>query len=201
MKLSKIYRFICRFLYLYFARHMPSSCSRYNFGAKKIRAYLASGMLVESGKNINIEKGALFGCNIKLGDNSGIGINCRLTEGPITIGNNVMMGPDVIIHTRNHSHNRCDIPMNEQGFEDAKPVSIGNDVWIGSRVIILPGVTIGDGCIIGAGTVVTKSIESFSIAAGNPAKIVKKRKQRITPSEVCSSELHTVANNIDHLMR
>lgn len=179
MKFSKIYRFICRFLYLYFARYLPSSCSRYNFGAKKVRGYLADRMLLESGKNINIEKGALFDCNIKIGDNSGIGINCRLPEGPIIIGNNVMMGPDVIIYTRNHRHDRLDIPMNEQGFEEVRLVTIGNDVWIGSRVIILPGVTIGDGCIIGAGAVVTKSIEPFSIAAGNPAKIVKKRKQLI----------------------
>jgi maltose O-acetyltransferase len=177
MKFFKIDRFICRLLYLCFARYLPYSYSRYNFGAQKVRAYLASKMLMEVGKNINIEKGAMFNCNIKLGDNSGLGINCRLPEGPITIGNNVMMGQDVIIHTRNHKHDRLDIPMNEQGFEQAKPVTIGNDVWIGSRVIILPGVTIGDGCIIGAGAVVTKNIEPFSIAAGNPAKIVKMRKQ------------------------
>lgn len=183
MKLTKIYRVICRLVYLNFARYLPRSSSRYNFGAQKIRAYLASKILVKAGKNINIETGALFDCNIKLGDNSGIGVNCRLTLGPITIGNNVMMGPDVIIHTRNHRHDRWDIPMNEQGFEEARPVIIGNDVWIGSRVIILPGVTIGDGCIIGAGAVVTKSIEPFSIAVGNPAKIIKKRKLLTHPVE------------------
>ena len=65
--------------------------------------------------------------------------------------------------------------MMDQGFEEERPVTIGNDVWIGDRVIILAGVEIGDGCIIGAGSVVTKSIPAYSIAAGVPCKVIRSR--------------------------
>jgi maltose O-acetyltransferase len=86
-----------------------------------------------------------------------------------------MMGPDVVIHTRNHRHDRIDIPMCQQGFGEMKPVIIEDDVWLGERVIILPGVTIGKGSIIGAGAVVAKNVPPYSIAVGNPALVVKKR--------------------------
>ena len=125
------------------------------------------------GKNIDIKK-ERFSKSMKIGDNSGIGINCVL-QGDVSIGNNVMMGPEVWIYTRNHEHARTDIPMRDQGFEAEKPVVIMNDVWIGSRVTILPGVKIGNGVIIGTGAVVTKDIPDYTIAAGNPAKVVKNR--------------------------
>jgi maltose O-acetyltransferase len=66
--------------------------------------------------------------------------------------------------------------MMEQGFEEERPVRIGNDVWIGDRVIILPGVTIGDGCIIGAGSIVTHDTPPYSISAGNPARVIRYRR-------------------------
>ena len=84
-----------------------------------------------------------------------------------------MMGQEVIIYTTRHNDNRIDIPMMEQGMGNVLPVKIGDDVWIGGRVIILPGVTIGNGCIIGAGAVVTKDIPPYSVAVGVPAKVVK----------------------------
>jgi len=70
---------------------------------------------------------------------------------------------------------RIDIPINQQGSTEEKPIEIGNDVWIGTRVIILPGVKIGDHSIIGAGAVVTKSFPPYSIIGGVPAKLIKKR--------------------------
>lgn len=87
-----------------------------------------------------------------------------------------MMGPECYIYTRNHAFSRTDIPMREQGMQDFKPVTIGNDVWIGARVTILPGVKIGNGCIIGAGSVVTKDLPNFAIGGGNPARVLKYRK-------------------------
>ncbi len=87
-----------------------------------------------------------------------------------------MMGPEVLIYTQNHDFSRTDITMDQQGWADEKPVVIEDDVWIGSRVIILPGVTIGKGSVIGASAVVTKSVPPYSVVAGNPAKIVKTRK-------------------------
>ena len=88
------------------------------------------------------------------------------------------MGTDVTIITRNHRFDRTDIPMMEQGFEEERPVYIGNDVWIGDRVLILPGVHIGDGSIIAAGAVVTKDVPPYSIVAGVPAKKIRDRFER-----------------------
>ena len=87
------------------------------------------------------------------------------------------MGQDVIVYTTRHKDDRVDIPMREQGMAEVLPVTIGNDVWIGSRVIILPGVTIGDGCIIGAGAVVTKDVPPYSVVGGVPGRIIRKRNQ------------------------
>lgn len=86
-----------------------------------------------------------------------------------------MMGPDVVIMTNSHNFDRIDIPMNAQGSAVPQRVRIGNDVWIGTRVIILPGVTIGNGVIIGAGAVVTKNIPDMAIVGGCPAKIIRFR--------------------------
>ena len=77
-----------------------------------------------------------------------------------------MMGPEVYIYTQNHDFKRTDITMDKQGWSAEKPVVIEDDVWIGSRVTILPGVTIGEGSIIGASSVVTKSCPPYSIVVG-----------------------------------
>ena len=142
--------------------------------AKKLRAFWASKIATKCGKNVNIERNAVFGPQLEIGDNSGVGINCEV-YGPVKIGQNVMMGPEVVIYTSGHRHDRTDIPMVAQGRDEIKEVSIGNDGWIGRRVMIMPGVKIGDGCIIGAGAVVTKDIPDYSIAAGVPAKVLKSR--------------------------
>ena len=86
------------------------------------------------------------------------------------------MGPDCIIYTQNHNFSNISIPMDQQGFQEEKEVIIEDDVWIGGRVIILPGVKIGKGSIIGAGAVVSKNVDPYSIVVGNPARKVKTRK-------------------------
>lgn len=95
-------------------------------------------------------------------------------HGPLHIGKNVMMGPDVTILTHTHNIERTDIPMGQQGMRVAEVV-IGNDVWIGMRVIIMPGVKVGDGVVIGAGAVVTKDVPDFAIVGGVPAKVIRYR--------------------------
>ena len=86
-----------------------------------------------------------------------------------------MMGPDVVILTHTHNIDRTDIPMGDQGSLVAK-VTIGNDVWIGMRSIIMPGVKIGNGAVIGAGAIVTKDVPDYAIVGGVPAKVIKYRK-------------------------
>ena len=162
-------------LYKSFAQYLPKSSSKVRIGQKKIRYFCGKMILDRCGKNVNIERKAMFSSRVSIGDNSGIGINATL-NGTVIIGNNVMMGPNCVIYTINHKHDRVDIPMIEQGFEECKPVTICDDVWIGGNVTILPGVTIGKGSIIGACTVVTKNVPDYSICCGNPGRIVKKRK-------------------------
>ncbi len=164
-----------RIIYNLIGKHMPLSFSRFSLGSKKIRGFCGKLILRECGKNVNIEKGAMFSSNVSLGDNSGIGVNAVVAS-DVTIGRDVMMGPECYIYTHNHGMERTDIPMWRQKSSEIEPVHIGNDVWIGSRVTILPGVTIGDGCVIGASSVVTKDVEPYTIVAGNPAKVVKRRK-------------------------
>ena len=133
--------------------------------------------LHHAGKNINIEHMADFGTggNISLGNDSGIGIRCRV-RGPLAIGDDVMMGPEVIILGPGHAHERADITMRAQGASPASHTLIGNDVWIGTRAIIMHGVKIGNGVIIAAGAVVTHDVPDYTIVGGVPAKIIKHRK-------------------------
>lgn len=132
-------------------------------------------MFAHAGSGINVEHGAYFGdgSRVRIGDRSGIGVNCRL-HGPVVIGRNVMMGPDVVVLAVNHRF-ADPVPMIDQGYDLPRPVTIEDDVWIGTRSIILPGVTIGSGAIIGAGAVVTKSVPPNSVVGGNPARLIRFR--------------------------
>lgn len=144
---------------------------------KKIRYWICKPLFLRFGKNVNIEAHAFFhsGREISIGNNSGIGVDANLS-GKITIGNDVMMGRNVTIFTANHNFDRTDIPMNQQGFQKEQPVVIQDDVWIGDRVIILPGVNVGKGAILAAGAVVTRSVADYAIVGGVPARLIKSRK-------------------------
>ena len=89
---------------------------------------------------------------------------------PVTIGHNVMIAPNVQIYTATHP---LEAKARNSGKEFAKPISIGNDVWIGGGAIICPGVTIGNRVVIAAGAVVTKNIPDDVLVGGNPAKVLK----------------------------
>lgn len=164
-------------LYYCFLQYLPETNNRYFYIFRIIRSFIAAHLFETAGEKINIEKGANFGTGkgIKIGNYSGIGVRSYI-RGPLEIGNYVMMGPEVIILTSSHRFESLETPMCFQGGHKPKKVTIGNDVWIGTRVIILPGVTIGDGAIIGAGAIVTKDIPACAIVGGNPAKIIKYRK-------------------------
>lgn len=170
-------------LYHLFGSLLPDSYFRIRFMGKSFhvkiglicRRFLVERIIEKCGKNVNIERGAKFNKNIQIGNNSGIGKNSSVA--PFTIiGDDVMMGPEVIMYSRNHDISRVDIPMRKQGFKSFEPITICDDVWIGRRVIILPGVTIGRGSVIGAGAIVCKDVAPYMIVAGNPAKVIKNRK-------------------------
>lgn len=113
-----------------------------------------------------------YGNNIVLGKNVFINSNCYFMDGAkITVGDNVFIGPSCGFYTANHP---LDYQTRNQGIEQALPILIGNNVWLGGNVIVLPGVEIGDGCVIGAGSVVTKDIEANSVATGIPCNVIKK---------------------------
>lgn len=131
----------------------------------------------EVGSNVHFEKGMRidYGINTSLGNNVFINFNFVLLDcAPVTIGNNVFIGPDVQIYTAQHP---LDIDLRREHIGSAQPVSIGNDVWIGGGCIILPGVTLGDGCTVGAGSVVTRSVPAGAIACGNPCRIIRDNAQ------------------------
>jgi maltose O-acetyltransferase len=143
-----------------------------------LRRWCCRGLFDHCGRGVNIERRAFFGSGggIRLGDNSGIGVNAKLSPG-VTIGNDVMMGEDVLVLTRNHAFADAKLLIHDQGYLENEEVEVGDDVWIGSRVILLPGVKLGRGAVIGAGSVVTKSIEPYTVAAGNPARVIGHRQQ------------------------
>lgn len=112
-----------------------------------------------------------YGCNIAVGDKFFANFNLTiLDEATVTFGDNVFIGPDVSIYTACHP---LDPVRRRTGEEWARPVKVGNDVWIGGGATILPGVTIGDGAVIGAGSVVSRDVAPRTIVAGNPARVIK----------------------------
>jgi maltose O-acetyltransferase len=116
----------------------------------------------------------LNGDRIEMGEKVGFNFGCYVNGfGGLTIGDRTIIGPYTMIHTANHEMD-TGRPIPEQGW-NLGPVDIGPDCWIGMGVCILPGVTIAEGCVVGAGSVVTRDLEPYSVAVGNPAKPIKSR--------------------------
>ncbi|CZF80042.1 Putative acetyltransferase [Grimontia celer] len=169
----KLIKLISYFIYLALSIHLPANYRPLGHIFRSIRNANAKLFLNMHGGKLNIEKGAKISPDIKVGKNSMLGENSRIYGG-VSLGENVLMGPDVKIYTRNHVIADRAIPILEQG-DNFKPVTIGDDVWIGANVIILPGVSIGSGSVIGAGSVVTKSVPEYKVVCGNPAIIKSSR--------------------------
>jgi len=112
-----------------------------------------------------------YGTNIRLGEKVFFNFNCVVLDVTyVTIGSRTLFGPNVQIYTAMHP---MDAVQRASGLEYAKPIVIGNDVWVGGSVVICPGVTIGDRSVIGAGSVVTKDIPADVFAAGNPCRVIR----------------------------
>lgn len=130
-------------------------------------------ILGKVGTNCTVEQPLFctYGYNTTVGDNFFLNVNGKLMDsGKITIGNNVFIAPNVCIVTEEHA---MDVEQRLEGLEYTHPVTIGDNVWICTGAIVLPGVTIGANSVIGAGSVVTKDIPPNSLAVGNPCKVIR----------------------------
>ena len=142
-------------------------------------SYLRQAKLKRLGKGVKISPTVIFKYPemIQIGDHSFINHLCSVwasPAGPITIGNNVLLGPCVSIFSSNHGIARGELIRNQPG-QDA-PIRIGNDVWLGANAVVTAGVSIGDGAVVGAGAVVTTDLPPMSICAGVPARVISYRR-------------------------
>lgn len=127
------------------------------------------------GENSTIEDFATINNGVgpvTIGDRTRIGLGCVLI-GPVSVGNDVMFAQNIVVSGLNHGYQDIETPPSLQPVE-TKPITIKDDVWIGANAVITAGVSIGKHAVIAAGSVVTKDVPDFSIAAGNPARILKK---------------------------
>jgi maltose O-acetyltransferase len=174
-------RIICLILYYGFARYLPKSTVPF-IGklAKFIRRALCKRIFASCGYKLNVENKVYFGNgkNIQIGNESGLGSNFKSLNRNLEIGDYVMMAEDVLILGGGHGFDRMDIQMGHQKGSEKSTLIIGNDVWLGARVIVLSGCKrIGNGVVIGAGSVVTKDIPDYAVVGGNPARIIKFRNE------------------------
>jgi maltose O-acetyltransferase len=164
-------------LYYTFAKYLPMQPFPGYKLFYKFRYFLVKRIILDCGQNVIIKNKCYFGngSKLKVGDYSQIGQNSRIS-GPVTLGSHIMMGPDVVIMAVTHDISDMTKPMVDPTNPSIEnPIFIGNNVWIGTRVIILPGVSVGSNSVIGSGAVVTKSFPENSVIGGVPAKLIKKR--------------------------
>ena len=167
-------------LYYCFSRFLPKSTTPI-FGklSMKFRSWLCSKLFASCGNKLVVENKAYFGTgkDFSVGNEAALGANFKCINRVVSIGNYLMMAEDVIFIGGGHDFSRIDIPMGHQPALPKTALIIEDDVWIGSRAMILPGCKhIGTGAIIGAGAVVTKDVPEYAIVGGNPASIIKYRK-------------------------
>jgi len=151
-------------------------CFEYNHlppSQKEKRVAIIKKMFGKTEKSFLIEQPFYcdYGYNIEIGENFYANVNCIiLDEAKVSFGNNVFIAPGCGFYTAEHP---LDVEQRNKGLEYARPITIGNNVWIGAQSIILSGVTIGDNCVIGAGSVVTHDIPDNVVAVGNPCRVLK----------------------------
>ena len=162
----------------------------------ELRSQLLKETFGRTGKKIYMEPVINFdyGYNIFVGENFYANFNCTFLDvSTIEIGDNCMFAPNVQLYTATHPLHPV---KRNSGLEYAKPIKIGNNVWLGGGVIVTPGVTLGDNVVVGAGSVVTKSFPDNVVIAGNPARIIK-----TVEEEPLEESLETLRQKIDTIDR
>ena len=140
----------------------------------KSREEIIVRMFGKTGRSFLIEQPFFcdYGYNIEIGENFYANVNCVILDAAkVRFGDNVFIAPNCGFYTAGHPF---DVEQRNLGLEYARPITIGNNVWIGAQVCVLPGVIIGDNCVIGAGSVVCKDIPAGSLAVGNPCRVIRK---------------------------
>ena len=152
----------------------------YNYTHVAERRLVDMGPGVQFAPNVSITNGE----RVSIGEGSHVGANCHLwagnRAGRIIIGRYALFGPEVFLTASDYAFELGARVMDQPTVE--RDVSIGDHVWLGARVMVVAGVDIGEGCIVGAGAVVTKSLPPWSIAAGVPARVVGRRTLGVAPS-------------------
>ncbi|MBT8264215.1 MAG: acyltransferase [Muriicola sp.] len=166
---------ICYLFYLVFLKNTPEDYRPYAMFFPWLRSKFVSLYIQKSGIKPRVKKGAEISPNATIGNRSELGTRC-LIQANVHLGDDVIMGPDVKIYSRNHKFDRLDIPIGRQG-KNYYQTFIGNDVWLGANVIVTAGCKVGNHAIIAAGAVVTEDIPDYAIAGGVPAKIIKYRNE------------------------
>ncbi len=150
---------------------------RYVPKADYARMRFLSRTLKKVGKDVYIADGVViyFPQNVEIGDHCSINHGCYIHGGGgVIIGNNVRIAPHVCIISMEHEYRKPNVPIRLQGYR-REPIIIEDDVWIGANAVILKGVRIGRGSVIAAGSVVTRDVPPYSVVAGVPAKLIKRR--------------------------
>ena len=156
--------------------HAAGLCQQYNTmppGAVNDRAAVMRSLLGKAGREFLIVQPFYcdYGYNIEIGERFFANANCVILDATrVTFGDNVFIGPSCGFYTAGHPLN---VEQRNQGLEYALPITIGNNVWIGGNAVFMPGVTIGDYAVIGAGSVVTRDIPARSVAVGNPCRVIR----------------------------
>jgi maltose O-acetyltransferase len=171
----KWWRYGCYFFYIAVLRYTAEDYRPYALGMPTVRRFLVQQFASSCGRRIRVKHNADVSPNVRIGDNSELGTNCRI-HSDVTIGSYVIMGPDVKIYSRNHRFSDLNRPIALQGKE-TKPTSIGDDVWIGANVIVIAGVRVGAHSVLAAGAVVTRDVPEFAVVGGNPAEVIRDRRE------------------------
>lgn len=159
-------RQICKDICHEYNHLLPSNLNR--------RKEVLARLLGKTGRDFLIEQPFFcdYGYNVEIGENFFANYNCViLDEAKVRFGDNVFVAPNCGFYTAGHPF---DVELRNKGLEYARPITIGNNVWIGANVCVLPGVSIGDNCTIGAGSVVNKDIPAGTLAVGNPCRVIRR---------------------------